>query len=1551
MKWLKVLKARIEEHRTVKGPEGETFVEPQGFWQNDELRTIDYLLKHPDKAFTPQLQAAVHGGILHTKAPRVRLADGSMTAPSRGVHVPGTRELVRRSETRNPFLKPTTRLAARRGPQARLLEIERIMQGYGDATQHIGRLKQGAEAARARAEEIRAGGQDRLAGTPRARARGNMTEADLMDRVAARMEADARSLERGGTAERAVARRERKAEKRADRPQARREARRKRREQARSPERAHAAQQQALSRLMDAEQRRYEYQRTGPTHPPGTEDPLPALNREADAAQEAYFAANKRLAASIANGDPAKLRTQLSSLALDESSLQQALEAHRVMATALEESAKAKKGDAKLAASLRSGIQEHRDAAAKLEQQLAENAAQRTKAEDQLAALVTDGSIDRLRRDVAHNDVWLRTVETDMNPEVRRQADMYRERRDRAQAELEQKLLGPQTSLSSVDLEPLRDARARLREEQARLNANVPPGASTAHFAEGNRLQRQIDAIDATLRDVVTGQTEADAAGLVWYHGTTRQYEGLPRIPDAGEGVDVGIFATSDPAYAQRYAGVTERATVTGIPTGAAEGSRTVMFRVKPRAILETRWGRHNPKEIADLVDAYIRRVTEAVAGREDGEALAALQDRLGYLREIANAARAGTLPVEGMRELDATMRAVGSHVANEGRWTEGFYRQFMLDQGYDAIRRVDAHADSLIILDPAIMKPAYEVADVGTENRMFTALEDVQEAVADSITEAAKGPSPEAHRIANLTMKNQQEIHDALMAGDEVRVQQAVAKAHALQDQAIAAAKPKGKLAEGTVSRVVTIKRGKRAGERVTREYDPGNEPRISSPDGLTFSRRAPTGVEPVTDYVRRVRKEARAKGLPDPGFAQSERFFDQHFAEHTAGGMGAHNPVKRREYRLMDAGVQRTDMGVVFDGIQRNTKAMVTTRLVQEIADRAADNRYGRLTPLQAKKVIESNGWDPREVALWFPDQMRDAFSGTLQERYLGERGGAELVDTVSDAPMIKTALDRSMYALADVPDHLQNAGARIVLRSVMDELQSMSKETSAGRFLERLKSLQSRTVLGTFNINWLLSDMIGNTAVAGLLGRASPVDLIRMHSLYRRMKPADRQALEAIMDTGQARFGTAKGHMGATVGGGGFADQWRALRSTPLASDKNPLLKSGAWLMRRHPVSTPINAFLKFEKGLASDPQRQAVFMRFMRSEAFRRLDADMGQLNGLLNRVVPKWFGGKQGLDETLMAIAKDQKAVMEIARQMNDVMGDYSTFTNLERRTLARVLFFYPYLRYSLRLTFWTLPIHHPIRFNIMTSLSTLTEEEQRQLVGAKESDWPLMMGRFFFKDPNGVIREFNLSTLNPTGNAFTQAEGSQDLLALLPPVYQEVAAQVLKRDLYRNRDWRTGGQAAPYTDPKTGEKVNPPTDLWTRFKIAVNDLAVSSNPVFRAMSQYFGPGEQGNDSIFGSDPTVFRSPQRQKDAAAKKKRDQGLMPSLSEGFLNQQLKTVKSRKSNIPDAIKRKHGGKKKTNGNPVDEAAKAKGRPNPVDEAMKAQGVPNPVDQALGAK
>jgi hypothetical protein len=968
-------------------------------------------------------------------------------------------------------------------------------------------------------------------------------------------------------------------------------------------------------------------------------------------------------------------------------------------------------------------------------------------------------------------------------------------------------------------------------------------------WVRANAISREREHLDTRMTAMretgaISGRPEQEAASVTWYHGTPMHFEGPPTAE--GMASDLGVYLTSDPGYAAGYSGEVVK----------GKEARVMSMRVRPRKTLETRHGRANPQEHLAIIDGLQKMWRDELRAAEKR-----LAERHG--RRI-------TADAEARYKRDPTHRnrVDRENIARDAQIMASNELRGIVNSAYygDIHKQLQGVRDKLAKGEPVSLQD-WRSYDVNL--RLFSS--EIASLEAKGLGADIRSGYGTAHQPLKRLLQS--------LGYDSVRKVDIYADALVVLDEKLL---------------------GRRSRSDEVRQW---------LVDGAKRERG-----ETTAEWVKRVRKAMEDNGIDHPPFfAPSEELRTPKFSIYTAGGARSPEPPKRRQYVLQRQGRERTDPEIIYEGIQRNHRTRISAQLVADVFDRVAHHRYRNMTTHELKKLAQKEGFDPSLYAVWYPklyrDTLRNRLVGEMQgaasgagraatdvETAAGAQGGAfthlaDLLDPKSrDGAIVAADNMRDLHALLDSSRFKAERGT-LIPRAAADELLSSTKETAAGRLMERLKTLQSRAVLGGLNINWVQADAVVNTLVATVLGGASPASFIQQRAFFRGLPPAVKDWAHEELDIGTSRSNVHIPRLGATVNNR-FVNFFRFWRESP-------------WGQRVRPIQRTINTFLKAERAIGNNPQRRALAYHLLRKEAFRQLDTDVGHMNAVFNRVASIFTGGAytpESVRKQMLAIVHNKHEFEEIGRRTADILGDWTTFTALERKTLGRYFFFYPYLRYSMKLAFYTLPLDHPVRLAILANLANLNMDEQRKLIGGTDADTYLAAGRYFYRDAKGQMHEYNVRTFNPVGNVVTESQTSADLLQLMPPAFTIALGQIEKRDIYRGRDWRVKGTA----DRTAASDIGPLDGLLgtTRWRVLAKQL-IELPPLTREIAKYMLPGEQGDDSLpFSPRPTVFKDPVRQAQADAKRQRD---TTSLAGRFLRDQFRAFTSQPSDITDVLQRRH--------------------------------------------
>lgn len=317
------------------------------------------------------------------------------------------------------------------------------------------------------------------------------------------------------------------------------------------------------------------------------------------------------------------------------------------------------------------------------------------------------------------------------------------------------------------------------------------------------------------------------------------------------------------------------------------------------------------------------------------------------------------------------------------------------------------------------------------------------------------------------------------------------------------------------------------------------------------------------------------------------------------------------------------------------------------------------------------------------------------------------------------------------------------KIVRKAGMDELVAQLANTLVSPKIAKVNRATSFLILGT-SPAWAAMQVIaeyGQAAVAQpkLL---DPTFVRKAMKAYKEMDPAKRQAFDSWVGVTTRTIGKAED-----------------LKLDLKAGDMDAAAKAYSTL-----EGTPYGRFIRgIPTSIARVDQWKGGQIRAL--TALSKIDKD---LNGRAN----VFLRGVGGLHREMGAALKEMKG-KSLAQQaewvaehpkwshhyqgyLDDVMGNWSALTKNER-VAAQAMIFYPFVRMSLRWTFYAFPKRHPIKAAMLYYLGQQNANELHKLLHGDPSyftQWAMVP-----VDLGGEKKLIDLSRIAPGSNALVEALG------------------------------------------------------------------------------------------------------------------------------------------------------------------------------------------------
>ena len=598
--------------------------------------------------------------------------------------------------------------------------------------------------------------------------------------------------------------------------------------------------------------------------------------------------------------------------------------------------------------------------------------------------------------------------------------------------------------------------------------------------------------------------------------------------------------------------------------------------------------------------------------------------------------------------------------------------------------------------------------------------------------------------------------------------------------------------------------------------------------------------GGETNEAWLARVQKAAAEQGLEAPGYLRSEERPRGVFATMALGGKKATDIPKAYTGSLLRQGIESMDPNVHLQGIARGLKRrqqwnMVARNLEQHAVKTLGGKSMREGDILSLTRHLENQGVDMKSVAFWNPRKFYEASRRAANDTQGIDAGETGAEEALHGSERIQKALQSAVVSPAEVLENpsafSSMKGFSVVPAAVLKEIEgSVRPEGLVSRSVDVTRGKISRVLLG--NPAWLTFQVASNALLSGLAG-VGPVDAIKAQRWWKGLSDAEKEALAP--EVGIHGWYDEQTRLGATANNK-MVNAYRAFKQTgmyQLAHKANPL-----------------DAIFKADNA-QNNFFRKAVFYNQAKREAYRRMGDNatrMIRAQQGIHRIL------KMDPKERITAAAGDPKVFEHHARAVRDFLGDYTSYTSAERRHLGRYTMFYGFLRHSLRMTFYTLPVKHPLMTAIGLELGKMHDDELRKIFGVDVPRWE--QANAFIK-VGGKRRKFAIGRLNPFFNAL-QFEGPGSLTGLATPLAGIVLDQLAGKNVVFDKPWTVGGSGSYLSHASDATKAQ-------RVKIALAE-ALHLSPYVRMLEKTGIPGvakplvgkQTDESSLLFPDPVQYK---------------------------------------------------------------------------------------------
>jgi hypothetical protein len=634
------------------------------------------------------------------------------------------------------------------------------------------------------------------------------------------------------------------------------------------------------------------------------------------------------------------------------------------------------------------------------------------------------------------------------------------------------------------------------------------------------------------------------------------------------------------------------------------------------------------------------------------------------------------------------------------------------------------------------------------------------------------------------------------------------------------------------------------------------------------------------------RVGGQATGAALNAPDVARSNlrnfeaAFEDQHPS--TAIGRSAHQAI----YGSVAAHLGDTlaDSFSLSHGVAVGAKGDV-----KHIPIRSVDPDTGVIQGTSREVAFDTAAYMGRDE--WVPINIHDLTRRLPEE--------AEALLEAKGGDQVRSLLREARESTRDT------GGWFVVHKDAIDTLASTARHHGRReRVLNRVLKGAPSTAILMANPGWLLLQGVNNAMLSALWGVA-PANARRIARELERLDPKAAELLQAelgskITSADTAPLGTLK-----TVGGHArfLPNAWRAYRGTWVGRN----LSYDA-LFRGDAIN---NAFFR---NSAAYRQAQVLHARGLTSTldevdalraAGKHADADELRNAGLARAfgdaiqgtdriLAPLLRRGGKMTPEDYVRMIREPEVLAKLGDDVAEMFGNYTRFGKVARDILSRNVMFYGFMRFSLRMLLYTMPIKHPAVTATLGHLSRLQEEEVRRLIGEDiraaggklkgswEGELPFGSLSSFYFMRDGRLRSESLARINPLYNSVIQSlsgalGGRENILGAagsLSPVIGEAVAQLTGIEPFTGKPMKvrgpsTGPLAEAYKkqswrglEPNDWRwKLNTGAGREIRGRILLNHVAQLFGPT--RVAQQIGAGGQsvGEESFPWDRRPIYYSPE------------------------------------------------------------------------------------------
>jgi hypothetical protein len=583
-----------------------------------------------------------------------------------------------------------------------------------------------------------------------------------------------------------------------------------------------------------------------------------------------------------------------------------------------------------------------------------------------------------------------------------------------------------------------------------------------------------------------------------------------------------------------------------------------------------------------------------------------------------------------------------------------------------------------------------------------------------------------------------------------------------------------------------------------------------------IARTKRKPWDNQMVKAYVADVKQVAAERGHAEPVHLPAAGSVISHYkagevSARFATGAPAQHTAALDELKADH--IDNTLSSVIASGIDRprRIRAWATSMQQALLREGRPNPEGGNLWTLQSyQDAVRKGEVNPNFYGLMPSRDWKQAAENAFAHEEVQGTKFDELTQVAQDIEQRRQDITGEYARRADEP------GTKYVLvhREYMRELDStLSKPGQIESFLNANSKLWNRVLLG-LSPGWELSQFVAE----GLPILIAHPEIIykapKYIREYNRMTKDDARAWAGLAGEAPRLVESAR-DLRPDLPENTMADVGRLVKLT----ERNRALQ-GMWSVAR---ARPLGLFDMARTG----KYRQVLAM----AELDRDLNTFMRGFRGSMHFSKETAARIKNlPLHEQMAWLGKHPSEAVKLENYIDDIAGNWDAFTSFER-SFSPALIFFPFIRYSLRWTFWSFPMRHPVRAQILYFLSQMNADSLEKLLGAKPHTWTDYA--FPVVNRGGAVEPYG-TRISPALSTPVEAVGSGNVTRLMGAANPSLALLV---------------EAITGVNPMTGEQE-------AKGAAALHQLLAMPAPL-RALSRtQLGPVKVPNITGASTSPTA-----------------------------------------------------------------------------------------------